>query len=331
MTRSPALSRRHFLATVSGAFVALAAGSARASSSSVRNFTSDSRGVTIAMELDHAPFPASGAGYQDRTVYAFVPRHHRVGRDGHVSFVLHFHGHNTTAERAMVSHELREQLFDSKQNAILIMPQGPTLAADSSCGKLEAPGGLARLLSDALATLSSRDAAQALGAMALPLSSRVGTVCLSAHSGGYHAAAACLRAGGAEVNEVYLFDSLYAEGDVFRDWVIAGKGRGMRHRHKLVSYYGAGASTESESRRLLTDLERARVRCAYETVEGTLSREELTESEAVFVRTSLSHNGVTHELNALRDCLFASGLTRRLRTAWFDQKEQARVLERRRQ
>jgi len=133
-----------------------------------------------------------------------------------------------------------------------------------------------------------------------------------------------------EINEVYLFDALYAEAASFRDWVVAGKGRRMRHRHKLVSYYGAGAGTETESRRLLAELERAGVRCAYEEIEGTLSREELTGSETVFVRTSLSHGGVTHELNALRDCLYASGLTRHLRTAWFEQKEGARVLERRR-
>jgi hypothetical protein len=248
-----------------------------------------------------------------------------------VSVVVHFHGHNTSAERAMEAHELREQLFDSKQNAILVAPQGPLLAADSSCGKLESPGGLARMLGEVLAVLRSPGATAALGTSGLGAPGvRLGTVCLSAHSGGYHAAAACLRNGGVEINEVYLFDALYAEHDVFRDWVVAGKGRSMRHRHKLISYYGGGASTEAESLRLLADLERANVRCAFERVEGTLSREELTESEAVFVRTSLSHGGVTHELNALRDCLYASGLTRRLRTAWFDHKDGARVLERRR-
>jgi hypothetical protein len=288
--------------------------------------------VTLALELDHAPYPAPAGAYQDRTVMVFVPHHHRAPRDGRISMVVHFHGHNTTAERAMAAHELREQLFDSKQNAILLVPQGPVLAADSSCGKLEAEGGLARLLEEALVALGSPDAARALGLARVHvpgLKARTGTVCLSAHSGGYHAAAACARGGGVPVNEVYLFDALYANTEVFRDWVVAGRGRGLRHRHKLVSYYGAGAATETESQRLLADLERAGVRCAYEKVEGTLSREELTECEAVFVRTSLTHNGVTHELNALRDCLFASGLTRNLRTAWFDRKQGARPLERR--
>jgi hypothetical protein len=47
----------------------------------------------------------------------------------------------------------------------------------------------------------------------------------------------------------------------------------------------------------------------------------------VFVRSARSHGGVTHELNALRDCLYASGLPRHLRTAWFERREGARALE----
>jgi hypothetical protein len=311
------VDRRHFLGLAASG-VALALGRPARAASKVRARTSDARGTTLALELENAPFPAPGAPYQDRTVFVFVPEHYAPPRDERVSVIVHFHGHNTTAERAMMVHELREQLYDSKQNAILAVPQGPLVAADSSCGKLEAPGGLARML---------RELVSATGGLLGP-APEVGTVCLSAHSGGYHAAAMGVKHGGIEVNEVYLFDALYAEFDVFRDWVLAGKGRRMRQRHKLVSYYG-GASTEAESQRLLHELERGGARCAFERVEGTLSREELTESEAVFIRTALSHNGVTHELNALRDCLYASGLRRRLRTAWFDAKEGARALERR--
>jgi hypothetical protein len=301
--------------------------------SQVRAVAADERGVTATLDLAHAPFPAAGAPYQDRTVLVFIPHHYVVPRGGAVSMVVHFHGHNTAAERSVVAHALREQLFESKQNAILVAPQGPLFAADSSCGKLEAPGGLARMLGDVLGTVSAPDGAAALARAApradLGASPGVGTVCVSAHSGGYHAAASSVKHGGVDVNEVYLFDALYSDVDVFRDWVITGKGRSLRQRHKLVSYYG-GASTEAESRRLHQELERAGVRCAFEKVEGTLSRAELTDSEAVFIRTALPHNGVTHELNALRDCLYASGLRRRLRTAWFDQKDGARVLERRR-
>jgi hypothetical protein len=154
-------------------------------------------------------------------------------------------------------------------------------------------------------------------------------VCVSAHSGGYHAAACAVRDAGPKVHEVFLFDALYAETDVFRDWVIAGRGKPMSSRHKLVSYFTAG-TTEMNTRRLFGELEQAGVACVHESVEGTLSRGELTRAEAVSIRTQLTHGTVTRELNSLRDCLYASALRRRLRSSWFDTKQGARPLERRR-
>lgn len=323
------MHRRAFLAGTAAVALTTLAGRAHAASSRVRQISRDERGITVFMELEHAPFPAPGAAYADPTVIVFVPHYLRVSRTERLSALVHFHGHNSTAERAIVAHELREQLFDSKQNAILVVPQGPVMAADSACGKLAAPGGLARMLTDVLAVLDRIATMPTPGPTAIRAGTRIDTVCLSAHSGGYHAAASCLKNGGVAVNEVYLFDALYGDTDAFRDWVIAGKGRTMRTRHKLVSYYGPGA-TESESQKLLVELERHGVDCVWERAEGLLSREEITRSDAVFIRTQVAHGDVTHELNALRDCLYASGMTRHLRTAWFDHKEGARPLERRR-
>jgi hypothetical protein len=300
-----------------------------AGTSRVVRVATDARGVTVTLELEHAPFPASGGGYADPTVLVFIPFHYRVARDASVSTVVHFHGHNSTAERAMVAHQLREQLYESKQNAILVVPQLAVNAADSACGKLEAPGGFARMLADTLRTLDVPAVRNAAGRAALPPSASVGRVCISAHSGGYHAAASVLRTGGLAVQEAYLFDALYADVDVFRDWVIAGHGKPMASRHKLVSYFTAGR-TEANTHAMFAELERSGVACAHEQVEGTLSREELTRAEAVSIRTQLAHGAVTSELNNLRDCLYASALRRNLRSSWFEAKHGARPLERRR-
>lgn len=298
-------------------------------SSRVVRLAVDARGITATLELEHAPFPANGGSYADPTVIAFIPHHHRVARDSSVSTVVHFHGHNSTAERAMVAHQLREQLFESKQNAILVVPQLAVNAADSATGKLEVPGGFGRMLADALRTLDVTAVRNAAGRAALPAGATVGRVCVSAHSGGYHAAACALRAGGVAVQEAYLFDALYADTDVFRDWVIAGHGKPMGARHKLVSYFTAGR-TEGNTNALFAELERSGVIRAHEQVEGTLSREELTRAEAVSIRTQLAHGSVTSELNNLRDCLYASALRRNLRSSWFEAKHGARPLERRR-
>ena len=323
------LGRRTVLTGLLALGLGFVAEPGNAGTSPVRSVHRDERGTTLFLELEATPFPHGGAPYQDRTVIVFVPRSFRVERGGQAPMVVHFHGHRTTAERALASHQLREQLSDSLQNAVLVVPQGPLEAADSSAGKLETPGGLARLLNDVTRVLSSAEGRAALGDRSLGGRLRPGVVCLSAHSGGYHAAAVAARVGGIDVNEIYLFDALYGDLEAFRDWVSERRGRPMKSRHKLVSYYGAGA-TETNSRWLKAELERRGVQCAFENVEGTLSREELVRAEAIFVRTSLSHNGVTHELNALRDCLYASGLPRHQRTAWFDAKAGARPLERRR-
>src|SRR5262249_11739444 len=151
--------------------------------------------------------------------------------DEGVATLVHFHGHSTTAERAMVAHQLREQVADSKQNAILVVPQLAVMAADSSCGRLESPGGLQRLLESALEA-THLQGRTTLGDTAFPADAPLGTTCLSAHSGGYHAVACCLRAGGVDVRETYLFDALYGEVETFRDWVVARHGEPLHRRHK---------------------------------------------------------------------------------------------------
>jgi hypothetical protein len=325
------MHRRAFLAALAAApfLSAVAARTARAQSATrLKSIARDARGTTLWLGLDHAPF--AGGGYRDDTVIVFVPAHYRYRDDDEgVATLVHFHGHNTTAERALTTHELREQLADSKQNALLVVPQLAVLAADSSCGRLESPGGLARLLAEAVPT-AAREGRSTLGDTAFPAFSPIGTVCLSAHSGGYHAAACCLRGGGVDVRETYLFDALYTDVEAFHDWVIARRGEPLHRRHKLVSYFTEGGTTAANNTALRAQFERAGVLVAQEMSEGELSRHDLSHAEAVFVRTGLFHSAVTWETNALRDVLFASALPRHLSSSWFARKTGARPLERRR-
>jgi hypothetical protein len=321
------MHRRAFLGTLLAAPVVLRTRLARGQTRPrLKGLARDARGTTLSLALDHAPF--AGLAYHDDTVHVFVPAHYRWREQDGVAVLVHFHGHNTTAEHAMAAHELREQLADSRQNAVLIVPQLAVLSADSSCGRLEAPGGLVALLAEALAT-AAREGDVTLGDTAFPADAPVGTVCVSAHSGGFHAAACSLRSGGVDVREAYLFDALYADVDVFGDWVIARRGEPLHRRHKLVSYFTEGGSTEHCSAALRARLEHAGVLCAAEMREGELSRHDMSHAEAVFVRTGLWHSAVTWENNALRDVLYASALPRYLATTWFARRG-ARPIERRR-
>jgi hypothetical protein len=326
------MHRRSFLAALAAApLVSLTRRAGAQTPTKLKSITHDSRGTTCWLSLENAPFPAPSAGYRDDTVIVFVPSHYRYDYDDDdegVAALVHLHGHSTTAERAMTAHELREQLADSRQNAILILPQLAVMAADSSCGKLETSGGLARLVSEAIVT-TAHEGRGALGDARFPVHARRGTVCVSAHSGGFHAAACALRVGGLDVRETYLFDALYAEVETFRDWVMARKGASLHRRHKLVSFFIDGTSTDANSSALRAQLDHAGVLTASELQEGALSRHELSHAEAVFVHTSLYHSNVTWETNALRDCLYASALPRHLSSTWFARKNEARSIDRR--
>ena len=134
------MHRRTFLAALAAAPVLTLAPRLFAQPTTrVRSVARDARGTTLWLALEHAPFPSPGAGYRDDTVIVFVPAHYRYRAEEGVAALVHFHGHNTTADRALTAHELREQMVDSKQNAILVVPQLAVMAADGACGKLESP------------------------------------------------------------------------------------------------------------------------------------------------------------------------------------------------
>ena len=239
------------LATLPALSVTGIASAAATSKPSLRSASTDARGTTLVLGLPEAPF--AGIRYGDDTVIVFVPRRYRYHANEGVPALVHFHGHNSSAERAIAAHALREQLVDSRQNAVLIVPQLARFAADSSCGRLAQPGGLARMIESALAA-AARLGRSALGESRFSARAEPGRVCISAHSGGFHAAACSLRAGGVDVSETYLFDALYAEREVFRDWVLERRGEPATSRHKLVSYFTPGAATETLSHGLRAEL-----------------------------------------------------------------------------
>ncbi len=276
------------------------------------------RGTTFVFALDHAPF--AGGKYDDPTVLVYVPAHYRLPEDGAVDVAVYFHGHRYTAERATLGQVLREQLDDSLANAVLVVPQLAVMAPDSSAGRLEEPRGLARLLREVVRELRRVDPAL-LGAASLAGARGLGTVCVAAHSGGYNAAAQCLAHGGVEVRECWLFDALYGQCEVFRDWLGAG-------RRKLVSFYAGGEVTRNNLA-LCDELRAAGVDCRHERRPGELSRADLIEGRAVFIAIPEDHAGAAFSQNQLRDCLRASALHAQGDGGWSANLHAPRKIDRR--
>ena len=183
--------------------------------------------TTLVLGVPQAPF--AGVGHGDDTVIVFVPNKYRFHADEGVSALVHFHGHNSSAERAIAAHALREQLVDSRQNAILVVPQLALFAADSSCGKLTTPGALSRLLGGALST-AARVGRSTLGDSRFPERPRLGRVCVSAHSVGYHAAACSLRAGGVDRHTSDGVSVLFV-----RTWVASASRREAIAQHRTTT------------------------------------------------------------------------------------------------
>ena len=326
------LSRRSFLFASAG--LVLAGGlvsSVRAAKppakKKIRDVEVGKRGVTITMDLEMAPFPAKNSRYKDPTVIAFVPNHFRVRADQRIDTIVHFHGYRDTAAEAMKRHQLREQLHDSKQNAIIVFPQGPVNAEDMACGKLDEPDGLVNLLTEVRETLQTPSLQARLDKSGIPAKARIGKCILTAHSGGFRAVSYCLESGGFNVNEVYLFDALYGRTGTFRDWIVGTYNNGgtMAERHKLVSFYSGEAPT-IENKRLMYFFDKDGVDYVHEQIEGSeLSKRDITKARAVFIRTQSNHDRVLFSTNAMRDCLFASCLDRHLKSDWFKNADDPRL------
>ena len=291
---------------------------AEAATKRITAITSSKLGTTFELTLASAPFPSSGSEYLDATVLAFVPLQARLGKSKNVDFVVHFHGHNTTAKKAIDAHKLREQMRASRQSAVLVVPQGPVNAADGDFGKLMAKNGLSRLLDEVVEVLRSAKADAALGKASFSAAKGVGRVVVSGHSGGYRPAAAVVRHGGVDVREVYLFDALYGDVDAFEHFALAEKA------HKLVSYYVGGVPRE-KSLKLADKLASEGVLVKRETADRRLTREELVKGRACFLSGKASHATATYEEQALRDCLLASCLVGRGSKGWHEDKQQPRA------
>jgi hypothetical protein len=299
-------------------------------------------GTTYWGEFDHAPFPDFKGRYKDNTIGIFVPSHfcpelikarpkkgkrsfyrcyseatwdklkadgHRVSRLSTIDYVVHFHGHSNTVAKAMNNHKLREQFSLSLQNAILIVPQGPVNAIDSAGGKLDSPGGFKRMITEVHHFLRNQGV---IGAK-----QNIRHLIITSHSGGYRVTASCLKHGGFDVSEVYLFDSLYSNVDDFFRWIRDKKDR------RLVNIYYRD-KPRARSRELLGMLREAGISVLNlkESVMDSpeFKRKKLTQHRVIFVETDLGHSGCTRARFNYRDHLFASDLRRVKSTDWFEKK-----------
>lgn len=258
----------------------------------------DDLGALGFFEMENAPFPhesrAGGhtyreqhfpadAHYSDSTVALFLPAGYEPGPK--VDLLFYFHGWGNNVRQSLGQFRLREQVLASGKNVILVFPQGPKDASDSTLGKLEEEGGLARLAEEALATL--RD-----GGM-VPAGAALGRVVLSGHSGAYRGIAHGLHHGGLDehITDVLLLDASYANLDWIAGWHIADP-----ENRRLLSVFTDHLAPENT--RLMAMLSSAGLPFLVRSDDGASpERDLLGAARAFFLHTDQrDHNGAVELL-----------------------------------
>jgi pimeloyl-ACP methyl ester carboxylesterase len=204
-------------------------------------------GGLYAFTLDAGAFPPSP---DHPSVVVYVPS--RFNPTPPLEVVVFIHGFDNCALNIVrdagvacsdggvrEAYALAAQLEASNRNALLLCPEVAFDQSSSNPGALANPGAFAALLDDTLANL--------------PLGTRnVGRLIVASHSGGYAAAAAIASVGGVQVDELYLFDSLYAETAQFDAWVMSDLGGLATLSRRFADVYTSGGGTLTNSQDMAT-------------------------------------------------------------------------------
>lgn len=265
-------------------------------------------GQLLVARLATAPFPDSSRAnghwyhnqffsakdhYSDNSVAIFIPK--KFHPSDKVDFIVHFHGWMNSIASTLDRYNLIQQLAASDKNAILVVPEGPFYAPDSSGGKLEDTNGFSRFMSDVVATVKNSGVLD-------QTNFDIGKIILSGHSGGYKVMAAIVDHGGMpdKINEVWLFDALYAGRENFVAWQQAENGR-------LLDIYTDHGGTEYETADLLDTVKTNGAR--YWTGEDTaVTPDELRTNKYVILHSTLAHDDTPYKRLAFQKFLETSCL-----------------------
>ncbi len=242
-------------------------------------------GWTVLHSFKNAPFPDESRAnghtydgkfystpehYSDSTVGIYIPAHFHPGKK--INFVVHFHGWNNHVSNVFDRYELKRQFDAAGLNAVLLVPEGPKDAPDSSGGRLERQPDAFKLLVEEV--FDFLKAGHRLGT-----ANRIGGITLTAHSGGYNVVSAILKHGGLRQNvtDVVLFDASYGGLEGYVDWIAEGHGR------RLLSIFTEHLAVRNYQ--LITMLQSKGI--PFQTLmDGALTEELLAPRKAIFIHTT---------------------------------------------
>jgi hypothetical protein len=218
--------------------------------------------------------------YHDSTVLIIAPKNLDTKRQ--VDLIFWFHGWGNHVDSAAIRYELTKQFIASKCNAVLILAETARNAPDSYGGKLENPGDFKALVADVLHGLKSEKL--------IPQNCISGHILLGGHSGAYRVIARIIKNGQMRIDEVMLFDALYAGTDIFMDWIKADAS------HRFINLYTDHGGTEDETKAMEKLVDEANIN-NFEVEETALMPAQLSAHPIIFIHSLKQHNDIVNPDN----------------------------------
>ena len=251
--------------------------------------------VTFHIYSPHTSFPDTGRAnghlydsvlytanehYRDSTVLIIAPKN--LDAKKKIDMVFWFHGWRNSVDNAAAYYELTKQFIASKRNAVLVLAETARNAPDSYGGKLEAPGDFKAMVADVLQGLKMQKL--------IPQKCTSGHILLGGHSGAYRVMARIIKNGGMPIDDVMLFDALYAETDIFMDWIKADPG------HRFINLYTDHGGTEDETKAMEKLVDEADIN-NFEVEEKALVPAQLSAHPIIFIHSLKQHNDIVNQDN----------------------------------
>jgi len=213
--------------------------------------------------------------YSDSSVIIITPKNFIANKK--VDMIFWFHGWNNNIDSALVRYGLSRQFAESGINAVLILAETAKDAPDSYGGKLEQQNIFSKLVNDVLQNLVRMNVISA--------SDRAGNVILAGHSGAYRVMANILQNGNVPVNEVILFDALYADTDKFLNWLTADSNR------RFINLYTNNGGTYDETKAMMQQVKNLNIPAdSLEETDATPAT--LQNNKIIFIHTLHAHNDI---------------------------------------
>lgn len=226
--------------------------------------------------------------YSNSDVMIFIPKNFTI-KDS-VELVFYFHGWWNNIDSSVNQFNLFEQFYNSKKNAILILPETAKNSPDSYGGKLEENEIFKELVKDINEELNE----------IFNKEITIGNITLAGHSGAYRVMAFILMNGGItnKINNIFLFDALYNDVEKFTYWLDNFNG-------KFINIYTKEGGTKSESENLVLCLEGWNLDHIV-IDDDDFELNDLIQSRIIIIKSQLEHNEVIHTKNQFQKFLESS-------------------------